>query len=92
MNIPEAAVEAAVEAHCEGTMRAALEAAAPFMLAGVIALADIWEERGESDMAFSKTIPDEHIAMDILTSGAQMVENARHIRNAIATDLENPGE
>jgi len=31
--IPEAAVEAAVEAHCEGTMRAALEAAAPYLMA-----------------------------------------------------------
>lgn len=31
--IPDAAVEAAVEAHCEGTMRAALEAAAPYIMA-----------------------------------------------------------
>lgn len=30
--IPEAAVEAAVEAHCEGTMLAALEAAYPILL------------------------------------------------------------
>lgn len=32
MNIPEEAVEAAVEAHCEGTMHAALEAAYPILL------------------------------------------------------------
>ena len=31
--IPEAAVEAAVEAHCEGTMLAALEAAYPILAA-----------------------------------------------------------
>lgn len=33
MKISSEAIEAAVEAHCEGTMRAALEAAAPHMLA-----------------------------------------------------------
>ena len=47
-------------------------------------LADLWEKRGEHDMAFSKTVPDENIAMVLLTEGAAMVENARHIRNAIA--------
>ena len=31
--IPDAAVEAAVEAHCEGTMLAALEAAYPILAA-----------------------------------------------------------
>lgn len=46
-------------------------------------LADAWEARGESDMAFSKRIPDENIAISILTNGAQMVENARRIRNAL---------
>jgi len=35
MNISDEAVEAAVEAHCEGTMRAALEAAAPHLMAGL---------------------------------------------------------
>ena len=63
--------------------RIALEAAAPHLMAGVKALADAWESRGEYDMAFSKTIPDEDIAMELLTGGAQKVENARHIRNAI---------
>ena len=89
--IPEAAVEAAELAYkhaapCLSTRNAlieALEAAAPHMLAGVAALAEAWEARGEHDMAFSKTLPDEDIAMEILTSGAQMVENARHIRNAM---------
>lgn len=63
--------------------RVILEAAAPHLMAGVKALADAWESRGEYDMAFSKTIPDEDIAMELLTGGAQKVENARHIRNAI---------
>lgn len=52
-------------------------------LARVMALADLWEREGESDMAFSKTITDEHAAMLLLTGGAEMVENARLIRNAI---------
>jgi hypothetical protein len=30
--VPDAAVEAAVDAHCDGTMRDALEAAAPYMI------------------------------------------------------------
>jgi phage gp36-like protein len=46
-------------------------------------LADQWHARGESDMAFSKTIPDENISIVILTDGATMVEIARHIRNAL---------
>ena len=71
----------------ERQARAALEAAAPHMLAEVVALADAWEARGEHDMAYSKTILDEDIAMEILTSGAQMVENARHIRNALRHTL-----
>lgn len=45
-----------------------------------------WHLRGESDMAFSKTLPDEDIAMAILTDGAAKVENARHIRNALKGD------
>ncbi|QFG09617.1 hypothetical protein HYQ00_gp73 [Arthrobacter phage TripleJ] len=49
----------------------------------VRALADQWNARGESDMAFSKTIPDENISIALLTDGATMVENARHIRNAL---------
>ena len=49
----------------------------------VRALADAWEARGEHDMKFSKSIPDEDIAIEILTNGAGMVENARHIRNAL---------
>ncbi len=56
-------------------------------LDAVTALAEAWHSRGESDMTFSKTIPDEYIAMEILTNGAQMVENARHIRAAITTAL-----
>lgn len=65
--------------------RGALEAAAPHMLAGVTALADAWEARGEHDMEVSKAIKDEYIASEILGHGAQMVENARHIRNALGT-------
>jgi hypothetical protein len=34
--IPEAAVEAADDAHCEGTMLAALEAAYPYLAAQVL--------------------------------------------------------
>lgn len=49
-------------------------------------LATGWHLRGESDMAFSKTLPDEDIAMAILTDGAAQVENARHIRNALKGD------
>ena len=47
-------------------------------------LAGAWTARGEHDMAFSKTVPDEDIAMVLLTEGASMVENARHIRVAVA--------
>lgn len=72
---------------------AAFIAAAPSTVArllGIVerveALASAWEARGEHDMKFSKTIPDEDIAMAILTEGASMVENARHIRNAIKGD------
>ena len=53
-------------------------------LARVEALAEQWTKRGEHDMAFSKTVPDEDIAMVLLTDGASMVENARHIRAAVA--------
>jgi len=49
----------------------------------VKALADGWHARGEHDMKFSKTIPDEDIAMAILTDGAQKVENARMIREVL---------
>jgi hypothetical protein len=52
----------------------------------VEALAASWEARGESDMAYSKTIPDDDVAMALLTSGADMVENARHIRAALGTN------
>jgi hypothetical protein len=52
-------------------------------LEAVEALAKAWESRGEHDMKFSKSIPDEDIAMAILTEGASKVENARHIRNAL---------
>ncbi|MDJ0322143.1 hypothetical protein, partial [Pseudarthrobacter sp. PS3-L1] len=69
-------------------------AAAPTDIAALIAaveavekLADAWEARGTSDMAYSKTIPDEGIAMTILADGASMVENARHIRTALAPVL-----
>lgn len=53
-------------------------------LARVEELASAWTARGEHDMAFSKTVPDEDIAMVLLTEGASMVENARHIRAAVA--------
>jgi hypothetical protein len=53
-----------------------------------LALAEAWTARGEHDMAYSKTVPDEYIAMELLTNGADMVENARHIRNAIENALD----
>jgi hypothetical protein len=56
-------------------------------LDAVRALTDQWNARGESDMAFSKTIPDENISIALLTDGATMVENARHIRNALEAKL-----
>jgi len=56
-------------------------------LEAVEALAQQWHARGEHDMAFSKTIQDEDIAMELLTHGAGMVENARHIRNAVTAAL-----
>lgn len=62
----------------------ALEAAAPHLMAPILALAEQWHTQGEDDMAVSKTIQDEHIAVTLLTEGASMVENARHIRNAVA--------
>jgi len=49
----------------------------------VTKLADGWHSRGEHDMKFSKTIPDEDIALAILADGAQKVENARMIREAL---------
>jgi hypothetical protein len=56
-------------------------------LDAVVALAQQWHARGEHDMAFSKTIADEDIAMELLTHGAGVVENARHIRNAVTAAL-----
>lgn len=61
-----------------------LEVAAPHLLAPVAKLADEWHEQGEELMADSKTPHmDEHISVELLKEGATMVENARHIRNAI---------
>lgn len=51
-------------------------------------LARVWTAKGEHDMAYSKIIPDEDIAMELLTHGADMVEKARHIRNALIAALE----
>ena len=56
-------------------------------LEAVEALAKAWESRGEHDMKFSKSIPDEDIAMAIPTEGASKVENARHIRAALEATL-----
>ena len=96
--IPDGAVDAAAralyDADAEGGLiyplaaymdaaRAALEAAAPHLMAPILALADQWHAQGEDDMAVSKTIQDEHISTTLLAEGAAMVENARHIRNAI---------
>lgn len=96
--IPAEAVEAAVEAlrtpappyKAEGVLTwekialTVLEAAAPYLLAPITRLADEWHEQGEELMADSKTIQDEYISVELLKEGATMVENARHIRNAIA--------
>lgn len=95
MNIPKEAVEAAIRAAKEsfggrpprGTRAAiklALDAAGPQILAGVISLSDQWEAEGEESIAAAKKIPDEDIAAMLLIDGATMVENARHIRDAIA--------
>lgn len=86
--IPEAAVKAGWLASLRNDLSSSditriLEAAAPHMLAPVLSLAADWEAQGERDIALSKTIEDEHISMELLTEGAAMVENARHIRNAI---------
>lgn len=56
-------------------------------IARVQALADAWTARGEHDMAYSKTIPDENIADYLLGAGAELVEKARHIHTAL-----HPGE
>ena len=56
----------------------------PEALSRVSQLANDWHVCGESTMAHSKTVADEHISMNLLTEGASMVENARHVRNAIA--------
>jgi hypothetical protein len=55
-------------------------------LARVNALAADWEARGERDIADSKTFEDEDIAMAFLTEGANKVEAARHLRNALNTN------
>jgi hypothetical protein len=46
-------------------------------------LASQWDARGAHDMLVSKTIPDDDIAAAVYTDGAQKVENARKIRNAL---------
>jgi hypothetical protein len=50
-------------------------------------LAKVWNAKGEHDMVYSKTIPDEDIAMELLTHGADMVEKARILRTAVAAAL-----
>lgn len=50
-------------------------------------LADMKHMRGESDMAYSKTIQDEDIALVILDDGADRVEFAREIRNALNNEV-----
>lgn len=60
-----------------------LEAAMPYLLAGVIALSDQWEAEGVQSMAAAKQIPDEDIAAMLLMDGAAMVEYARLVRAAI---------
>lgn len=97
--IPTEAVKAAVEAlrtpappyKAEDTLTweqialTVLEAATPHLLAPIARLAAEWHEQGEELMADSKTFQmDEHISVELLKEGVAMVENARHIRNAIA--------
>lgn len=50
-------------------------------------LAKVWNAKGEHDMVYSKTIPDEDIAMELLTHGADMVEKARILRAAVVAAL-----
>lgn len=45
-------------------------------------LAEGWHSRGEHLMAYSKTVPDE-VADALLESGAEFVERARQLRNAL---------
>jgi len=74
----------------DGARMAEVLASIPRLLSALDAvdkLAEQWHARGEHDMAFSKTIQDEDIAMELLTHGAGMVENARHIRNAVTAAL-----
>lgn len=73
---------------------AAFIASAPVTVARLLAaveavedLARVWTAKGEHDMAYSKTIPDEDIAMELLTHGAEMVENARILRTAVIAAL-----
>jgi hypothetical protein len=56
-------------------------------LRAVEAVCDAWTARGEHDMAYSKTIPDENIADVLLTDGAEKIESARIIRDAIREAL-----
>lgn len=56
-------------------------------LRAVEAVCAAWTARGEHDMAYSKTIPDENIADVLLTDGADMVERARIISNTIREAL-----
>ena len=94
MSISDEAVAAAVATYIDypalgstgktsDMMRHILAAAAPYMLAGVTALAAQWEAEGEQSIAAAKKIPDEGIASMLLVDGATMVENARLVSDAI---------
>ncbi|MCU6481960.1 hypothetical protein [Arthrobacter sp. A2-55] len=52
----------------------------------VLALADAWEARGEHDMEFSRSLPED-VAEAIHDGGADMVNKARLIRMAVAGKL-----
>jgi|GEM_PF-4823550 len=53
----------------------------------VLALADAWEARGEHDMKFSKSLPEE-VALALHDGGADMVNKARLVRLAVAGELQ----
>jgi len=56
-------------------------------IAAVQALADSWTRRGESDMAYSKTVHDDEVALAVLADGVDLIEKAGHIRNALTQAL-----
>lgn len=69
---------------------AASRTAVPAMaaaLTAVLDLADGWTSRGEHLMAYSKTVPEE-VGTSLLEAGAEFVDKARMVTEAVETALE----